>query len=419
MADFSGDMIMSQGSFLQTVSEINLTSYLKKFMTLVFISCFSILSAAEYQYELRDLGTLSFSRNSNLIDLNDQGQVLMSIREENGEDRWHSDQKFGLWDIEKGFRYIPVKENEEIKHISKINNQGWMIGIAQQEIIEQYAKNNDEDYEEDEDWYVEQERSYTKRLEYPFIWDPMKNEIVLLKMLNEDSKLIDINDRNQIIGLHDENNAYFIYENQELKYLNLEKELNEIGFHALSYSLLKINNKGEILGKFNYGVKHPYKDKWQEAGTQYFLWDGQIKLIEGLSYPSKNYHTPSFYLNDKSEVFFKLDNHPRITTFKWDPVNGTQQYVVPKEFPDLFNVKSISHNMLNAIEQYGDKTTIWQNGKITYKSFLEDSIHGLFDSSQFPEIEFKSLEKINDRGQIVLRGKIWDETHYFLMDPIQ
>lgn len=407
---------MQSNYLFYAFENLNLKTNLKKYLSIIFISCFSLLSA-EYQYELRDLGTLSLHNHWEFISLNNQGTILMSCKEDREDnDHWYCDSKFGIWDINNGFRFLPLKENQKIEKISKMNNLGFIIGIIEEEFEEPY-KGNNEDYDLDDD-DDNSEKFYNYHIRYPFIWNSSTEEFIILNMLNRDSFLIDLNDQNQVIGYDNNLDNYFIFENNEFKYLNFQKELSEMGFHQMDYSIEKINNKGEILGSFDYGVKHPYKNKWRKDGTQYFLWDGQVKLIEDLCQKEGSYHgrTHSYYLTDASEVYFKKDYYnPEI--YKWDPVNGTHN--TEKNSIQIFSNNCISQNMLNAVENNRRKPKIWKDGKIIVNYCEEEEYTCLFDYSQFPGVTFKSFKQINDQGQIVLEGEIWNESHYFLMDPIQ
>lgn len=383
-----------------------LTKILRNTMCLYFLTFFSVLSADnfEYKYILKDLGTLSNFKYSRFENQNEEGQIVLYLCPENDDDDddFYENQRYCIWDKSLGLQILPL----EIEEVFKINNHGWMIckGTKREKVIDRDGC------------------EYHKNYKYRAIWDQDGQKLVYLTdVQDEDSPpLIDINDHNQIVGINDDKKIFF-YENGDSRYLDIDKELATLGYHPMSFSLIKINNKGEILCKFNNGEKHPFKDKWRNAGMVCFFWDGNVHIVETSEF--LDLYTPDyslFYLTDDSEVYYCLSHyHHEKNIFKWNKESGKKIFHPMNEI-NIFACKKVSKNLLNGYEShYKLVDRIWQNGTLKFESSYDASFLSLFDSTQYPGVEFTGIEAINNRGQLIIKGSLWKEDHVFLLDPIQ
>ena len=362
---------------------------MKKLLLSLFVCSF--VSLAAYDYEIQDLGVSIYSRSSG-IDLNDKGQVLFY-----GSHRGYGNDEIVLWSPEKVDTFNKKSNDEDDDteiSIEKINNQGCGFGNADGCI--QYI---DENGEECKRWHYD----------WPIMWSP-ESGITFIKIFNSAPELIDINDHNQIVGTYGtEKNGQriFIWENGEFQDLNIDHELISLGYHPLDYKVYSINNKGEILGYFSYGEKHPYKDVWRYSGEKYFFWDGHVTVIE--NHPDHQFF--SSHLNDEGKVIFYGEPcYSSKPIFQWEKEKEVKK-IESKNLPNSTRFQAISHDHSQIIYT-GHYDEVYINDKI-YDDWKE-----LFDSSMYPGLDDIRIKKINNKGQILIEASFWGEGHVFLLSPI-
>ena len=306
-----------------------------------------------------------------------------------------------LWSSPEKVDTFNKESNEDETEISieKINNQGCGFGKAKGYIQ-----------------YIDEDGEKCKRRYYdrPIMWNPTSG-ITFINVLNEDkSKLIDINDHNQIVGAYEtEKNGkrISIWENEEVQDLNLDDELISLGYHPLDYRVYNINNKGEISGYFTYGEKHPYKDVWRYSGKKYFFWDGHVAVIENHRDHRAFNNIKSVNLNDEGKVIFYGEHGDNsMPIFQWEKEKGVKK-VESVYFPYSASFRAISNDHSQIIYT-GHPDKVYINDKI-YDDWKE-----LFDSSMYPGLDRIRIEKINNKGQILIEANFWDEQHVFLLSPI-
>lgn len=409
------------------------TIYLKKCFYLAIISYVMNLWANDYKYEIQDLGVVPLYGISTAVDLNDEGQVLLYCKDK--MESWRcpilqcgDDAKIVLWDAQKGLEVIAEESNMEESSLSlyKINNLGWAGGN-----ITYYIQ------KEDEEGHCQ-----TTSITLPVLWSSQEGLKVLKILDSLNARLVDMNDHQQIVGIYipNEKNTscfkryskrIFIWEQEEARDLGIDQELINLGYYPLDYCIVNINNKGEILGAFSYGEKHPYKNLWREVGTKVFFWDGHVKVLEDI--PAKNFQSYfnddddwnlekcGVHLSDDSQVLVSGANYPLQSSFwKWEKNEDNASNWNLDNLPNVGTFTSISRYHSKLVGEHFHHFIIWDPQHHIYeKIYNEEQLLKLFDTSQYPELNSLKFIRVNNRGQILFQANFWNERHAFLLNPIE
>lgn len=263
----------------------------------------------------------------------------------------------------------------------------------------------------------------------PFIWTQTLGQQTLnLKQflpnfstchVSSGPMLFEMNDHKTIFGNYTTTTGehrVFVWKDREAEEF-LPKDIAPEGYVPINVGLIAINNVGAVLGRVDYGHKHPLKDAWVIEETKYFLWDKKSYIIDfpPETDPSKNTTWNVYDLNDNNEVLLRKLSGPRSEEssakycrdcYIWTP---DQKFsLVLEEFdPCKFNNKQqiIGYNYKN-INYGADEScvSIFSQGILL-------NVHDLLKSYDISHLYFP--DDINNNGTVLCRGRIWGEDHVF------
>lgn len=240
----------------------------------------------------------------------------------------------------------------------------------------------------------------------PAIWTSSSSvqEINISKDIPEFSETnfssIDINSFGQIIGNYLPKNKTwraFIWTQGKAKDLAIDKAAAALGYQIINIHVQSINDLGTIKGYFEYGSKHPYKDKWLNEGRKYFLWDGELILID-----MPEGYSEAVDLNNLDQVLIKNSNEKN-NGYVWSEDKGLiliAQDFIPEKFNDRGQILGYECNRgISGVMQNGQFTPLIQEGK---------------DTGAPQNI---NIIDINNNGIVIGTGYLWGEQHALMFIP--
>lgn len=222
--------------------------------------------------------------------------------------------------------------------------------------------------------------------------------------------LIDLNSSGTLIGNYintDEKKQSFIWKSGKATRFSIEAEAFYQGYTVSSTSVISINEHGAILGRFEYGAKHPLKNQWINEGFRYFLWTDRLHIIAppmGIKATGPvNGIIPLFYptdLNNHNAVLFASEDTLNNTcdTYLWTPESGLDLILESYLGGNLNDQNQILH------------ATYWNPRPILFEHSQKIDFSQELEKLGIREAFFN---QINNSGDILGRGLIWGEHHFF------
>lgn len=322
---------------------------------LIFMICSNIAFAA-MKYRISDLGTLDTS-TSYATSINNKGQVCGTYY-----DIVKKKIFVFLWDPHNGLRKLGIQALH-YNHIF-INNNGQVAG------------------------------TYTNDSHYgrTFTWDPSSGFLDLnLKMTN--LQVVDFNDLGQILIRTNTLDSLFCWDNGLLNKIILD--------NVTSYWNFRINNSSEVFGEI---VILNEKKLGQHGACHFSIQNNvprNLKLVElkGNAYIGN--------INEQGYAVGSVSTKNSTRGFVWHTHFGIN--FTPGFIPQCINSEGI---MIGKNE--ASRLSIWDRGIIT------DLIESL-DLDNDMSTNWESIDQVydfNDLGQIVGVGTINNQTHAFLLTPV-
>lgn len=348
----------------------------KTLFFLIFLLGFSL--AAEDSYLIEDLGTFATFDRSDVIDLNENGDVL--FRASNTyRDHIISAQTF-LRTKEGGLICLEVPD-----HVSNdfhlVNNKRTCLSSQAGDVL---------------------------------LWRMGELKPLPLDKPNKGLYVAtDLNDADQVlVNLYEEGIATknYLWEKERCVELPIARQLDLLGFCPQNVELIGINNSGEILGTFLYGIYHRYKpDKWISLGRKVFKWDGALHLVD----VPKNFFYESLKINEKGQVIFSCysENDGRHATYVWTA--GEELF-----YRGSFYAFDWSEDgKILGFDECGRYVVSHHDHLLALPSCISVPF---FKEEEGPMDRWScltDLKKINSRGQIIGNGWYYGEFHGFLLNP--
>lgn len=228
-----------------------------------------------------------------------------------------------------------------------------------------------------------------------------------------------LNDLGQVVGKAGKDS--FLWEKGKITDMGPKSEFaqnfHDQGYLATSISITALNNNGEIAGYFSFGKYNENQQEIVEIGSKPFFWNGTLHVIDC---QQNTYSSKSVQMNNAGYVLINSNS----TAYLW---HWQKQIIKIPRF------RAISMNDSNTLiglkEDNHWQFTIWKNRAFKpVSSLLGHKLSASFNDlsnlsrpySDTYEVEEICLPaKINNRGQIIALGKIWDKWHPCIIEPIE
>lgn len=258
----------------------------------------------------------------------------------------------------------------------------------------------------------------------PMIWTKASGTQVLEleKLLpnilpNSYIQIVDINSAGQAIGHYrtkDGKKQNYIYQHNMAKDFNLEDELYACGYQVINVNLTQINDKGNLVGDFEYGYKHPLKNTWIKEGSMHFFWNGQLHLLElSNSFSQDIICITNTILNNNDEIILSTNEssklHPEILylpkTYLW-----SKDKAIP-----LFEGYGLEYSTAISFNDRGQIISMCATGEY----ILSDGNHLIDLNVILKEYNIQNPHSLilNNKGTICGQASLWSENHVFILRP--
>jgi hypothetical protein len=370
---------------------------LKSFLFIVsFIFIQSIQAVAGIAFTAEDLGTLSFPSSVNMVlDFNDNGQALLA-------GGYYLDPEAGIIKLDSGVSY------------GLLSSSG-TIYAGSRHITEQ-SKSYDQHHKLIS-WSLE------SGLEEHMIGK--LGDHVSPIACNSHGVVVGTFSRYEFPGLSEgaRRGEIFIWSNEGSRVLPLREKFKKLGYDAYGFSAKQINDRGQILGRCEYGQINPFKNTWISSGWLFFLIDGDDV------YPI----CPPAGIKNFSFISLQPDGSVKIAPYEYratedlfleDFSSEDSRYYVGYWHKDSGIVWVGHEDTRPTIQIDGLGEWVWDSSgiEILFKGsktlVTVDDLSRLSKINQkYPGAKIYSIEGINKQGKILVTAHFYGDLELFLLTP--
>lgn len=351
-------------------------------------------------YQVVDLGNLGYASSSGVL-VNDNKQSVIEVFNGCGKDLVYGHY---LFDIKEKPLFILSQTLGSHYHFVKLSNTGWVIG--------KYT-------------FIEMRNGKKNTSSKPFIFSRENGLEIIDWPFSDDIEFKDINSSNEIVCdvKVDGCSRIYIYKNGHFIDQKIFDGFSMHGFEIENVSSISLNDKGEILGSFQYIIAHPSKVGQFITKTKFFFWDGSVHLIE--INESVNSLTASD-MNNASQIILNVQNiDGDQEIYLWESRNyiklldGTavritnfgQIQVKSNRFPE-FNVRAgiLDTNSMGVQSDLSFLTYGSLKSQIVNLKDYPFQYDGLCSPTSAPPM--------SNNGSLLVPIEIWGERHTILMSVI-
>jgi len=376
----------------------------------------SFAEVQTHKWEVKDIGTVALFERAHALDLNDNGQVLLTCTTKD------SYECRGIGNFELGFTLLPQLQQGNTKVIwLKINGDDTAIGIQNIHVGGGYRS------PELVTWNKVRgvkKYNFDPSIKAPVDWvgrngPTIHDHIVIAKCGNSSDIVLSLDGK------------IFTLQNGQLidltPKLDIEAQYHGFNFYKMSWKGLSVNNSGKIFGLLECFDKHPYKETTIFSASKLFHWDGKfLKFIDFPENTKLSDSLSSFYMNDNNTISFHWSANTKKESWIWDVENG------PLELKEL----ELNHGgykyKFHVLAVLNDGTIVWfSNDHQAWQAILfqdEDGFLPIYfnekqniESSNYPDVKLSYpgyYPIINNQKEIILNGKFFGEEHPFLLTPV-
>lgn len=372
---------------------------MKTFNFILFSILFYIASAHSAEYKTSLIGSELIPGARWIVKgINDKGQIFGG---------YEDGQKYAAYlsDTKGGFSFIEEKNHTYQGNHLVANNNGQVVGVWNGG-----PGNNN------------------------FIWSKALG-VRKLEIFGTHITPFALNDLGQLIGTYFDYSARkerpFLWDNGVLSDMGEGSEFSThfdvLGYQVMDIKLTSINNRGELAGYFCYGKYNEKQKKFVRVGYISFFWNGDLHLIQ----LSSDIEQPEVVkVNNRGVVLLRNRIYDTCkaqyigNTYLWDIEKGLQPLLdlYGTTLNDSSTVLGYKKEYVNCVDSR-HIPAIWKDGCcVTIADLLGvENINNISPpySDTYTVEGIDEVIEINNKGQIVCKGKLWGESFPCILEPIK